>query len=153
MREAQLIHANYFSGGVPLNYLQHIHIRRSIECVKFADVEATTGGVNMRKNLIYLATIVIALALPLTAGDKGDAGKGKQVFEQCAVCHNADTDEKKVGPGLKGLFQRKKLTNGKEVNDGNVLGVINTGGGGMPSFADKLSQDEKDNLVAYLHTI
>jgi len=109
--------------------------------------------VNVRKNWIYIATIVIALALPLTAGDKGDAEKGKQSFEQCAVCHNADTDEKKVGPSLKGLFQRSKLKNGKEVNDGNVLGVINTGGGGMPPFADKLTQEEKDNLIAYLHTI
>ena len=106
----------------------------------------------MRKNLIYLASIVIALALPLTASNKGDAEKGKQVFEQCAVCH-ADTDEKNVGPSFKGLFQRSKLKNGKEVNDENVLGVVNTGGGGMPSFADKLTQDEKDNLIAYLHTI
>ena len=108
---------------------------------------------NVRKNLIYPATIVIALAFPLTAGKKGDAEKGKEVFARCAVCHNADTDEKKVGPSLKGLFQRSKLKNGKEVNDGNVLGVINTGGGGMPPFADKLTQEEKDNLIAYLHTI
>jgi cytochrome c len=109
-------------------------------------------GVNVRNKLIYTATIVIALTLPLTAG-KGDAEKGKEVFGRCAVCHNADTDEKKLGPSLKGLFQHTKLKNGKEVNDGNVLGVINTGGGGMPSFADQLSQDEKDNLIAYLHTI
>jgi cytochrome c len=109
--------------------------------------------VNVRKNVIYPAAIVIALALPLSAGNKGDAEKGKEVFQNCTVCHNADTDEKKVGPSLKGLFQRSKLKNGKEVNDANVLGVINTGGGGMPSFADKLSQDEKDNLIAYLHTI
>ena len=107
----------------------------------------------MQKNLIFAATIVIVVTLPLLARNKGDAEKGQQLFERCAVCHNADTDEKKVGPSLKGLFQRDKLNNGKQVNDGNVLGVINSGGGGMPSFADKLSQDERDNLIAYLHTI
>jgi cytochrome c2 len=96
---------------------------------------------------------VIVLALSSIAGNKGDAEKGKSTFEQCAVCHNADTDEKKVGPSLKGLFQRSKLKNGKPVNDEDVLAVINTGGGGMPSFADKLSQEDKDNLIAYLHTL
>jgi cytochrome c len=108
----------------------------------------------MQKLFWIVATIiVIALTLPLPARNKGDADKGKAVFEQCTVCHNADTAEKKVGPSLKGIFQRDKLKNGKQVNDGNVLGVINAGGGGMPSFADKLSQEDKDNLIAYLHTI
>jgi mono/diheme cytochrome c family protein len=108
----------------------------------------------VRRNLIYTATVVIVLALPLTADDKGAAERGKEVFERCAVCHNAAPDEKKiVGPSLKGLFQRGKLKNGKEVNDGNVLGVINAGGGGMPPFASTLSQEEKDNVIAYLHTI
>jgi cytochrome c len=100
-----------------------------------------------------MAAIVILLALPVIARNKGDAEKGKEVFARCAVCHNADTDEKKVGPSLKGLFQRNKLKNGKPVNDAGVLAVINTGGGGMPSFADTLSPDEKDNLIAYLHTL
>jgi mono/diheme cytochrome c family protein len=107
----------------------------------------------MRKGIIFAAAVVIVLSLPLGARPKGDAEEGKKAFEQCAVCHNADTDEKKVGPSLKGLFQRKKLKNGKSVSGENVLSVINSGGGGMPSFADKLSQEEKDNLLAYLHSI
>ena len=44
-------------------------------------------------------------------GGKGDAARGKEVFEQCAMCHNADSAEKKQGPGLKGLFKRDKLSN------------------------------------------
>jgi cytochrome c len=115
--------------------------------------KASIWSVNMQKLLILAATILIAFTLSLPARNKGDAGKGKEVFEQCAVCHNADTAEKKVGPSLKGLFQREKLKNGKQVNDENVLGVVNTGGGGMPSFAEKFSQDDKDNLIAYLHSI
>jgi len=79
--------------------------------------------------------------------------QGKKVFEQCAVCHNAETAETKVGPSLKGLFQRKRLKNGKAVSDENVLAVINSGGGGMPPFANTLSAEEKDNLLAYLHGI
>ena len=109
--------------------------------------------IEMRKPILFLAPFLVFLALNATARNKGDAEQGKKTFEQCAICHNADTGEKKVGPSLKGLFQRNKLKNGKSVSDENVLSMINSGGGGMPSFADKLSQEEKDNLLAYLHSL
>lgn len=83
----------------------------------------------------------------------GDAAKGKEVFEQCSVCHNADTDEKKIGPSLKGLFKRDKLVNGKKVTEDNVREFINNGGNGMPSYADMLSKEDKDNVIAYLKTL
>jgi cytochrome c len=83
----------------------------------------------------------------------GDAAKGKEVFDQCSVCHNVDTDEKKMGPSLKGLFKKAKLMNGKPVTEANVLEQINTGGNGMPAYADILSADDKANLIAYLKTI
>jgi cytochrome c len=107
----------------------------------------------MRKISISLAATVALLAFTATARNKGDMEQGKKVFEQCAVCHNADNAETKVGPSLKGLFQHKKLKNGKSVSDESVLAVINSGGGGMPSFASTLSEEEKDNLLAYLHAI
>jgi len=31
--------------------------------------------------------------------------------------HNADNDEKKIGPSLKGVFKHDKLKNGKKVTD------------------------------------
>ena len=94
------------------------------------------------------------LCIPYAAGaPKGDAAKGKEVFEQCAVCHNADSEEKKMGPGLKGLFKRDKLTNGKKPTEANVRAKIDEGGNGMPAYKDMLSDDEKDDLVAYLKTL
>jgi mono/diheme cytochrome c family protein len=83
----------------------------------------------------------------------GDAAKGKVVFEQCAVCHNADSDEKKMGPGLKGLFKKDKLANGKKPTDANVMTKINDGGNGMPAYKDMLSDKEKEDLLAYLKTL
>ena len=83
----------------------------------------------------------------------GDAAKGKETFEQCAICHNVDSPEKKMGPSLQGLFKRKTLTSGKPVNDANVLAQINAGGNGMPAYQDMLSADEKANVLAYLHTL
>jgi cytochrome c len=100
---------------------------------------------------------VLALVLavnPVTAkAAEGDAAKGKEVFEQCGVCHNADSDEKKMGPGLKGLFKKDKLKNGKKPTEENVKAIINAGGNGMPAYADMLADDERANLIAYLKTL
>jgi len=85
---------------------------------------------------------------------KGDAAKGKEVFEQCSVCHNADSTEKKMGPGLKGMYKKGKLeSNGKPANDANVLQKINEGGNGMPAYKDMLTDAEKTNLLAYLKSL
>jgi cytochrome c len=103
-------------------------------------------------SMLLFAVLGVGVAAARKA-DKGDPAKGKDVFEQCQVCHNVDTDEKKMGPSLKGLFKRKTLQNGKPVNDENVLAQINAGGNGMPAYADMLSADDKANLLAYLHTL
>lgn len=87
-------------------------------------------------------------------GAAGDAAKGKEVFEQCAVCHNADSDEKKMGPGLKGLYKKATLADGKTpVNDGTVLKKVNEGGNGMPAYEEMLDKGEKANLMAYLRSL
>lgn len=90
----------------------------------------------------------------LFAQDKpGDAKKGEETFEQCKVCHNADSTEKKMGPGLKGLFTHEKMANGKKPTEENVLAKINEGGNGMPAYNEMLSDDEKKDLLAYLKTL
>lgn len=83
----------------------------------------------------------------------GDAAKGKTVFEQCSVCHDAETTDAKIGPGLKGLFKKDKLPSGKATSDANVLKQINEGGNGMPAYKDILSDGDKADLVAYLKTL
>src|SRR5688572_1167218 len=85
--------------------------------------------------------------------EAGDVAKGKEVFEQCGVCHNADSDEKKMGPGLKGLFKKDKLANGKKPTEATVKAKIDEGGNGMPAYKDMLSDPEKDDLIAYLKTL
>ena len=102
---------------------------------------------------LLCASLVMGAAGRQEKSGHGDAAKGKEVFEQCSVCHNVDTDEKKMGPSLKGLFKRSKLPNGKPVNDANVLEQINNGGNGMPAYADILSADDKANVLAYLKTL
>jgi cytochrome c len=109
----------------------------------------------MKKSLILSGTLGLVLATGAMAADKGDAAKGKDVFESnCSVCHNADSTEKKMGPGLKGLFKRETLVNKKKVSDANVLDLIEKGSpGGMPAFGDQLSDQEKADVLAYLKSL
>src|ERR1700754_4776897 len=90
--------------------------------------------------------LCVALASPVVLRAAGDAAKGKELFEQqCAVCHNADSEEKKMGPGLKGLFKKDKMNNGKKPTDATVKAKIDEGGNGMPPYKDMLSDQEKDD--------
>ncbi len=112
----------------------------------------------MKKTLIAVGCFaaLIAVGQDKKGGKNGggDAAKGKDVFESnCSVCHNADSEEKKMGPGLKGLFKHDKLVNGKKPTEANVKAIIDAGGNGMPSYADMLSAEEKANVIAYLKTL
>ena len=109
----------------------------------------------MRKYVIAAsAALMLSTTLSVFAEDPaGDATKGKEVFEQCSGCHNADSDEKKMGPGLKGLFQKEKMVNGKKPTYETVLEQVNEGGNGMPGYKELLSDQEKHDLMAYLKTL
>jgi cytochrome c len=105
----------------------------------------------MKTSLIAIGALGILTAVQAFGAD---AAKGKETFESnCSVCHNANSTERKMGPGLKGLFKHDKLANGKAVNEGNVTTVINEGGNGMPPFSDLLSKAEKDDIIAYLKSL
>ncbi len=112
----------------------------------------------MKKTVVFSfgAAALLSLSLgsvPTAAAQNGKADKGKEVFEQCSVCHNADSDEKKMGPALKGLFKKEKMQNGKKPTEDNVRALINQGGNGMPAYEELLSKEERDDLIAYLKTL
>jgi len=104
------------------------------------------------KVCIFAVALAIASTTVFAAG-KGDPAKGKEVFQQCMPCHNADSTEKKMGPGLKGLFSKEKLSNGKKPTEANVRAQIDNGGNGMPAYKEMLSDEEKNDLIAYLKTL
>ena len=110
----------------------------------------------MKKSTIALSCAGALLASLLLSVNlfAADAAKGKEVFESnCSVCHNSDSEERKIGPGLKGVFKRAKLANGKKPSDATVLEMINEGGNGMPGFSDQLTATEKQDVIAFLKTL
>ena len=94
---------------------------------------------------------IALLGLAAVSAFAADAKKGAEVFDaNCAVCHNSDSTDTKIGPGLKGLFKRETLVNKKKVSEANVIGLVSEGGNGMPGFGDALTKAEKDDLIAFL---
>ena len=104
----------------------------------------------MKRWIGLLAAGLIAVAAPLAAQD---AAAGMEIFDtKCAVCHNADSKDKKIGPGLAGI-KDGKLPSGKDATDENISENLNKGGNGMPAFEKLLSDDEKAGIIAYLKTL
>jgi mono/diheme cytochrome c family protein len=101
----------------------------------------------------YCLPLLAISVVTLACDSQSEAGH--QVFQQqCTSCHNADNNDRKMGPALKGLFHHEKLvTNGEKVTDANVRAKINEGGNGMPAFQETLSDEDKDHIVAYLKTL
>jgi len=51
------------------------------------------------------------------------------------------------------LFQLKSLPSGAPATDAQVRKTIIEGRGTMPAFDQRLSEEEVDDLVKYLHTL
>ena len=120
----------------------------------------------MRKLVLLLAALVLVVAIPACGGEEdeqalpetvvgtlpadtgaaaeGDAANGKKVFASagCGGCHtfSAAGSSGTVGPNL---------------DDANVdvdaaVQQIKNGGGGMPAFGDRLSDQEIADVAAFV---
>jgi len=80
---------------------------------------------------------------------------GAQLFDlHCADCHEeSNPDLKKQPPKLKGLFRSKLLPSGAPATDQQVRKTIIAGLGTMPAFDQRLSDQDVDDLVKYLHVL
>jgi cytochrome c len=89
------------------------------------------------------------------AGPNGSATHGKEVFDKkCGVCHYADSDAKKIGPGLKGLAKRGTFTvNDAKVTDEALKTWIENGDTLMPPFKDVLEAEQIKDVIAYVKTL
>jgi mono/diheme cytochrome c family protein len=90
---------------------------------------------------------------PLSALTPQEAS-GQQIFVSlCSGCHYADTDKGMQGPGLGGIFRKPYLPSGAASNDARVSAVIVYGKGMMPALGNTLSDQQLQDLMAYLHTL
>lgn len=80
---------------------------------------------------------------------------GRKAYDSyCIRCHEPYSKRGKKGPGLKGVFQNKYLSlSGLPANDERVTDIIRLGRNEMPSYSQTLSQQDIQDLLAYLHTL
>jgi mono/diheme cytochrome c family protein len=80
---------------------------------------------------------------------------GRRIYDaECDRCHEPYSTRGKKGPGLQGVFQHKYLPlSGLPANDERVTDVIRLGRHEMPGYSQKLSPQDIEDLLAYLHTL
>ncbi|HET8923529.1 MAG TPA: c-type cytochrome [Candidatus Acidoferrum sp.] len=124
----------------------------------------------VKRNYLILGVAILVLAGALLAqeqpaktstkkssghGSSGSAVKGKEVFEgKCAICHFAESDQKKIGPGLKGISKRGTFTvNGSKVTDESLKTWIENGDSLMPGMKESLEPAQIKDVIAYVKTL
>ena len=124
----------------------------------------------MNRNFVVLGIAVLAVSGAVFAqdpdakppakkstggGSAAAAARGKEVFDKkCGVCHYADSDAKKIGPGLKGIGKRGTFTvNNNKVTDESLRTWIENGDNLMPPFKDVLEPAQIKDVVAYVKTL
>ena len=114
----------------------------------------------------YVVAALLAGGLACGCGDhtksKTDAelglnaqqANGRHIYLQtCAPCHDAHSVPGENGPSLKRLFKKTFLPSGLPANDRFVRQTIVSGRNMMPAAGSGLTQQQLDDLVAYLHTL
>ena len=80
---------------------------------------------------------------------------GRHVFDQyCDRCHSAYSSKDRKGPSLQGVFKHQYLSqSGMPANDDRVGDIVRMGRNKMEGFSQVLTQEQIDDLLAYLHTL
>ena len=80
--------------------------------------------------------------------------RGHDVYQaHCAQCHNDRTDEPLNGQSLRGIFKKQYLESGAPANDDRVMDAVLYGRPMMPALGRTMTPQEREDLLAYLHTL
>ncbi len=118
-------------------------------------------------NRPWVAAAICALIIAFCSCDvqrrKSDAelgltpqqATGRRLYDQhCDRCHEPYSSRDKKGRSLKGVFKKQFLPqSGMPANDERVGEMILTGRNMMPGFGQVMSQQDVQDLLAYLHTL
>ena len=123
----------------------------------------------MKALLLFLLALSLVVALPACGGEEdetatpetvegtppetsegggeGDAENGKAIFGSagCGGCHTLSDagSNGSVGPNL----------DDAQPDEATVVEMVTNGGGGMPSFSDRLSEQEIADVAAYVSSV
>jgi mono/diheme cytochrome c family protein len=101
------------------------------------------------------ALLAQAATTKTAAPNAAAVARGKTVFQQkCSVCHYDNTEQKKIGPGLKDLSKRGTFSvNGNKITDESLKAWIENGDQLMPPFKDLLEAGQIKDVIAYVKSL
>ncbi|SDB39722.1 Cytochrome c [Desulfonatronum thiosulfatophilum] len=82
--------------------------------------------------------------------------RGASLFREmdCSDCHSIRAADNGFAPGMKGLFDRDELpSSGRPVTEENIRTQLVDPIDAMPSYADRLTEEEMDHLISFLKTL
>ena len=115
-----------------------------------------------------LRTSVVVLAFLALAGcdverRKSDAelglnpqqASGRKLYDNyCDRCHEPYSSRGKKGPSLKGVFKHEYLSiSGLPANDERMTDIVKNGRAKMEGFRQVMTDQQIQDLLAYLHTL
>lgn len=117
-------------------------------------LKRTTAGV-----VVFIVGIAVLMSIfraLMSGADEPGIQQGAVLFKDkgCVQCHFTDRTETKVGPGLKGLFDREKLpVSERPVTEENIRKQLKAPFEAMPSFKDRLNEAQRGFLIDYLKSL
>ena len=113
--------------------------------------------------LVAIAVFACSLAACDAERRKSDAelglnpqqAAGRRVYDQnCDRCHEAYSSRSKKADSLQGVFKKQFLPkSGLPANDDRVGEIIRSGRTMMPAFGQALSEQQIQDMLAYMHTL
>ena len=80
--------------------------------------------------------------------------RGYDVYQvRCAQCHNDRTNDPLNGQSLRGIFKKQYLASGAPANDDRVMDAVLYGRSMMPALGGSMTPQEREDMLAYLHTL
>jgi mono/diheme cytochrome c family protein len=87
-------------------------------------------------------------------GLNAQQARGRHIYDQnCIRCHEPYSRWGTHGPTLKNLYKKPYLPSGIPVNDERLEDVVLLGKAKMPSFRKTLTDQQVEDLLAYLKTL
>ncbi len=115
-----------------------------------------------RHAALFVPCVVLMLTAGVNAADAQNLEAGKVVYDKwCAGCHgetgagDGEAADRMLPPPrdfTSAVYQIRSTMNGELPTDDDLRRIVDDGmpGGAMPGWSDRLSENERDDVVAYI---
>jgi mono/diheme cytochrome c family protein len=122
---------------------------RAVDCPEQGDVIPGMKTIS----ILYLSFLLFVPktdAQEKTSSNRQHVGSGEGLFlEKCFACHSAIQDQVRSGPSLYG--EMRKSPRKKTATE--IRTIVLQGKGRMPPFRDRISEQDLNDLIAYIRSL